>query len=43
MRTHTLAATQGAGSEEAKDKDQDIVYDDVYFIPPVGGLLLYLD
>ena len=41
--THTLAAAQGASSEAAKDKDQDIVYEDVYFVPLVGGLLLYLD
>ena len=38
--THTLVATQ---SEAAEDKDQDIVYEDVYFVPLVGGLLLYLD
>ena len=37
--THTLAAAQGVGSEAAKDKDQDIVYEDVYFVPLVGGLL----
>ena len=41
--THTLAATQDAGSEAAEDKDQDIIYEDVYFIPLVGGLLLHLD
>ena len=41
--THTLAAAQGAGSEATEDNDQDIVYEDVYFIPLVGGLLLYLD
>ena len=40
---HTLAAAQGASGEVVEDKDQDIVYDDVYFIPPVGGLLLHLD
>jgi hypothetical protein len=40
---HTLAAAQGAGSEIAEDKDQDIVYVHVYFIPLVGGLLLHLD
>ena len=37
--THTLVATQ---SEAAEDKDQDIVYENVYFIPLVGGLLLHL-
>jgi hypothetical protein len=41
--THTLAAAQGAGGEVAEDKDQNFVYEDVYFIPLVGGLLLYLD
>ena len=41
--THTLAATQDAGCEAEEDKDQDIVYEDVYFIPLVGGLLLHLD
>ena len=40
---HTLAAAQGAGGEAAEDKDQDIIYEDVYFIPLVGGLLLHLD
>ena len=37
---HTLAAAQGAGGEAAEDKDQDIICEDVYFIPLVGGLLL---
>ena len=37
--THILAATQGAGGEVVEDKDQDIIYEDVYFIPLVGGLL----
>ena len=41
--THTLAAAQGAVGEAAEDKDQDIVYEDVYFVPLVGGLLLHLD
>ena len=41
--THILVAAQGAGGEAAKDKDQDIVYEDVYFVPLVGGLLLHLD
>ena len=41
--THTLAATQGVGSELAEDKHQDFDCKDVYFIPLVGGLLLYLD
>ena len=41
--THTLVAIQGAGSEVAVDKDQDFVYQDVYFVPLVGGLFLYLD
>jgi len=40
--THTLVATQGAGGEVVEDKDQDIIYEDVYFIPLVGGLLLHL-
>ena len=34
--THTLAAAQGAGGEAAEDKDQDIVYEDAYFVPLVG-------
>jgi len=37
--THTLAVAQGADDEAAEDKDQDIVYEDVYSIPLVGGLL----
>jgi hypothetical protein len=41
--THTLAAAQDAGGEAAEDKDQDIIYADVYFIALVGGLLLHLD
>ena len=41
--THTLAAAQGAGGEAVEDKDQDIVYEDVYFVPFVGGLLLHLN
>ena len=41
--THTLVAAQGAGGEAAEDKDQDIISEDVYFIPLVGGLLLQLD
>ena len=41
--THTLVAAQGVGGEAVEDKDQDIVYEDVYFIPLVGGLLLHLD
>jgi len=41
--THTLATAQGAGGEVAKDKDQDNICEDVYFIPRVGGLLLHLD
>ena len=40
---HTLAAAQGTGGDAAEDKDQDIVYEDVYFVPLVGGLLLHLD
>ena len=40
--THTLAATHGVGCEAAEDKDQDIVYEDVYFVPLVGGLLFHL-
>ena len=39
----TLAAAQGAGGEAAEDKDQDNIYEDVYFVPLVGGLLLHLD
>ena len=35
--TDTLAATQGAGNEAAKDEDQDMVYEDGHFIPLVGG------
>jgi hypothetical protein len=41
--THLLAAAQGVGDEAVEDKDQDIIYEDVYFIPLVGGLLLHLD
>ena len=41
--THILTDAQDAGGEAAEDKGQDIVYEDVYFIPLVGGLLLYLD
>jgi hypothetical protein len=41
--THIVAAAQGAGGEAAEDKDQDIIYEDVYFVPLVGGLLLHLD
>ena len=37
--THTLVAAQGASGEAVEDKDQDIVYEDVYFVPLVGGLL----
>jgi hypothetical protein len=37
--THTLVATQGAGGEATEDKDQGVVYEDVYYIPLVGGLL----
>jgi hypothetical protein len=40
--TPTLAAAQGAGGEAAEDKDQDIIYEDVYFVPLVG-CLLHLD
>ena len=41
--TQTLTATQGADSEAAEGKDQDIVHEDVYFVPFVGGLLLHLN
>jgi hypothetical protein len=41
--THTLATAQGAGGEATEDKDQDIVYEDVYFVPLVGGLLVHTD
>jgi hypothetical protein len=37
--THTRAAAQVAGCEAAKGKDQGIVYEDVYLVPLVGGLL----
>ena len=37
--THTLVAAQGADDEAAEDKDQDIVYEDVYSVPLVGGLI----
>ena len=40
--THTYSCTR-CGGEAAEDKDQDIVYEDVYFISLVGGLLLHLD
>jgi hypothetical protein len=40
---HTLASTQGAGGEAMEDKDQGIFYEDIYFVPLVGGLLLHLD
>ena len=41
--THTLVAAQGVDGEVAKDKDQDFVCQDVYFIPLIGDLLLHLD
>ena len=41
--THTLVATKDADDEVAEDKYQDFIYEDVYFIPLVGGLLLHLD
>ena len=41
--THTLATTQGVGDKVVEDKDQDIIYENVYFIPLVAGLLLHLD
>ena len=41
--THILVAAQGAGGEVAEDNDQDNVYEDVYFVPLVVGLLLHLD
>ena len=41
--TRTLTAAQGAGNEAAEDKDQAIIYEDVYFIPLAGGILLHLD
>jgi hypothetical protein len=36
---HTLATAQGASGEMTEDKFQDIVYEGVYFVPLVGGLL----
>jgi hypothetical protein len=36
---YTLAAAQGAGGEVVEDEDQDIIYEDVYFIPLVSGIL----
>jgi hypothetical protein len=36
---HTLAAAQGACGETTEDKFQDIVYEGVYFVPLIGGLL----
>jgi hypothetical protein len=39
---HTLVAAQGAADEVAENKDQDFVYENVYFVSLVGGLL-YLD
>ena len=39
----TLAATQGASGEVAKDENLDMVYEDGHFISLVGGLLLHLD
>ena len=41
--THTIDAAQGASSEVVEDKNQDFVYQDVYFVPLVVGLLLHLD
>jgi hypothetical protein len=35
----TLAVAQGAGSEAAKDEDQDLVCEDAHSIPLVGDLL----
>jgi hypothetical protein len=40
---HTLVAAQGVGGEVVEDKYQDFVYQDDYFVPLVGGLLLHLD
>ena len=42
QKRHALAAAQGAGGEAAEEKDQDMIYEDVYFIPLIGGLLLHL-
>jgi hypothetical protein len=39
--TH-LQLHKGVGGEATEDKDQDIVYEDAYFVPFVGGLL-YID
>ena len=38
----TLVATQGAGDKELEDEDEDMVYEDSYFVPLVGGLPLHL-
>ena len=43
VTTDKLAAAQGAGGEAAKDEDQDMVCEDIHFVPLVGGLLLHLD
>ena len=40
--TDTLAAAQGAGSEELEDEDEDMVYEDGHFVPLIGCLLLHL-
>ena len=38
--TDTLAATQGADGEAAKDEDQHMVCEDGHFVPFIEGLLL---
>ena len=39
--TDTLAAAQGVGGEVLKDEDEDMVYEDSYFVPLVGGRPLH--
>jgi hypothetical protein len=41
--TNILVPAQGAGGEAVEDEGQDIIYEDVYFVALVGGLLLHLD
>jgi hypothetical protein len=38
--THTCSYKDADG-EAVENKDQDIVYEDVYFVPLIGGLLLH--
>jgi hypothetical protein len=41
--TNILIAAQGAGGEAMEDEGQDIIYEDVYFVALIRGILLHLD